>query len=158
MIIENTLLLLGTYHQYDTVAYPKKTKVTKTWTEKAKATVAGFLGWSQTLKSTENVKELELKPLSSQEMRKYCLEAYLDGYKKMLSSGNFPQPFNIHKLVEDIRRIYNSLLYCLTSAVRVEKKAGFLQEVSFNVGFPSLHLAECITNYILSLFLTVCRS
>ena len=133
------------------MAYPKKTKVTKTWTEKAKATVAGFLGWNQTLKSTENVKELELKPLSSQEMRKYCLEVYLDGYKKMLSSGNFPQPCNIHKLAEEIRHIYNSLLYYLTSPSRVEKKAGVLQEVSFNIGFSGLHLAECITNYHFSL-------
>ena len=133
-------LRLGTYHQYDTVAYPKKTKVTKTWTEKAKATMAaisGFLGLSQTSRSTESVKELELKPLSSQEMGKYCLAVYLDGYRKMLASGNFPQQFDIRQLVEDIHHVYNSLLIRLTSqqytGSTVERKEGSLQEVSFNV-------------------------
>jgi len=63
----NFALLLGTYHQYDTIAYPKKTKVAKTWAEKAKATMAaigGLFGLGQTSRSTESGKELELKPLS----------------------------------------------------------------------------------------------
>jgi len=126
------VLLLGTYHQYDTVAYPKKTKVvTKTWRE----TLSGLLTrFGKSLKSAENV---ELKPLSSHEMRKYCLEVYLDGYKKMLVCGTFPQPFNICKLVDDIHHIYNSLYNVISqkSDKVVEKKEGSLPEVSFSFLF-----------------------
>ena len=118
-------ILLGTYHQYDTVAYPIMTKVTKTLKEKAKAAIGG-LRFGQSLRSTENV-------LNSQQMGKYCLEVYLDGYKKMLVSANFPQPFDVHKLVEEIQHVYNSLLYRVSShqvSVReVEKREGSLQEV-----------------------------
>ena len=147
------VLLLGTYHQYDTIAYPKKTIVAKTWAGKAKATMAaigGLFGLGQTSRSTESVKELELKPLSSQEMGKYCLAVYLDGYRKMLASGNFPQQFDIRELVEDIHHVYSSLLYRGTvqqySGNAEVKKEASLQEVSFKVCFSSLNLAECVAN------------
>ena len=136
-------LLLGTYHQYDTVAYPK----TKTW----RKTLSGLLTrLGKSLKSAENVelkplssiavKELELKPLSSHEMRRCCLEVYLDGYKKMLVCGNFPQPFNICKLVDDIHHIYSSLYNVISqqSDKVVEKKEGSLPEVSFSFLFSCL--------------------
>ena len=148
-------LLLGTYHQYDTVAYPK----TKTW----RKTLSGLLTrLGKSLKSAENVelkplsshavKELELKPLSSHEMRRCCLEVYLDGYKKMLVCGNFPQPFNICKLVDDIHHIYSSLYNVISqqSDKVVEKKEGSLPEVSFSFLFSCV----CPLYYHFSLLYT----
>jgi len=120
------------------VAYPRKTKVvTKTWRE----TFGGIISrLRKPSKSAENVKEFELKPLSSHEMRKYCLEIYLDGYKKMLVCDNFPQPFNICKLVDDIHHIYSSLYNVISqqSDKVVEKKEGSLPEVSFSFLFSCL--------------------
>lgn len=114
------------------MAYPRKTKVVaKTWRE----TISGFFPrFRKPSKSAENVKELELKPLSSHEMRKYCLEIYLDGYKEMLICGNFPQPFNICKLVDDIHHVYSSLynvIFQRSDKVVKKKEEGALPEVSF---------------------------
>ena len=132
------------------MAYPRKTKVvTKTWRE----TLSGLLTrFGKSSKSAENVKELELKPLSSHEMRKYCLEIYLDGYKKMLVCGTFPQPFNICKLVDDIHHIYSSLYNVISqkSDKVVEKKEGSLPEVSFSFLFSCL----CPMYYHFSLLYT----
>ena len=124
----------GTYHQYDTVTYPKSAKVTKTWADKAKAAMAGisgFLGFGPSLRSTD---ELELKPLDSKEMGKLCLQVYLENYEKLLGSGNFPQKYDIPTLVEEIHHLYISLLHRAVSQQNsgsiVEKREGSLQEVS----------------------------
>ena len=123
----------GTYHQYDTVTYPKSAKVTKTWLEKAKATMAaisGFLRFGPSLRSSD---ELELKPLDSKEMGKLCLQVYLENYEKLLGSGNLPQKYDIPTLVEEIRHVYNSLLHRAVSqqfsGSVVERREGSLQEV-----------------------------
>jgi len=141
--MDATILSLGTYHQYDTIAYPrmKDTKDAKTWT--AKIRLPKFL------KSQSN-------PHSSQEIGKICLEAYLDDYKKTLSSGNFCQPINIHKFVEEINHIYSSLLKRVTHLHgNVETATDeSLKEVSSK---PMSPVCILLSN-MLSLFLTVCRS
>ena len=111
--------------------------MTKTWKETAKATLTGLFRLSKTTRSADNVKELELKPLGSQEMRKYSLEVYLDGYKMMLGSGNFPQQKDILQFVDEIHHVYNSLCHVAfqQSGRNVEKKEESLQEVSFKAVF-----------------------
>lgn len=98
------------YHQIDTIAYPKSTKISKsTWKDKILSTVTlGFFGKSKE-KSKENQDAEHFSPLSHQEMINYCLERYLLQYKEMLCSGCIPEGFNIDLLSKDISFVYNSL-------------------------------------------------
>ena len=105
---------IGTYHQYDNVAYPKivKTsdtpvqpkdiKTSKTFFQSVKA-LLGFKSVAQT-QEEEGI----LSPL---DMGKLCLQVYLDGYKQILCSGNFPQQANLKMIVEDIYHIFHLLYY-----------------------------------------------
>ena len=97
---------LGTYHQYDTVVYPKNI-TSKSFYERAKEKAKTFFWWSSDSQSQE---EENITILSPFEMGKFCLHVYLDGYKQMLCSGSFPQQANIQMIVEEICKIF-ALLY-----------------------------------------------
>ena len=115
------------------MTYPKSAKVTKTWAEKAKATVAAISGFLRLGSGSRSTEELELKPLDSKEMGKLCLQVYLENYEKQLGSGNFPREYDIPTLVEEIRHVYHSLIFRAVfqqhSGSVVEKREGSLQEV-----------------------------
>ena len=115
------------------MTYPKSAKVTKTWAEKAKATMAAISGFLRLGPGSRSTEELELKPLDSKEMGKLCLQVYLENYEKLLGSGNFPREYDIPTLVEEIRHVYHSLIFRAVSqqfsGSVVEKREGSLQEV-----------------------------
>ena len=103
---------LGTYHQYDTVVYPKDMKTSKSLFEKAKEKVKAWVGFGSDSQSQE---EEGITILSPFEMGKLSLHVYLDRYKQMLCSGSFPQQANIQMIVEEIchvfYRLYNPIIF-----------------------------------------------
>ena len=102
---------IGTYHQYDTVVYPKYIKTSKSFYKRAKETVGAMLGFGSSSQSHE---EEDITLLSPYEMGKLCLQVYLEGYKKMLCSGGFPQQANLQTIVEEICHIFNLLYHPVT--------------------------------------------
>lgn len=97
------------YHKIDAIAYPKSTKISKSYWNTFLSTVTfGILGKSKE-KSKENEDIESFSPLGHQEMMDYCLERYLLKYKEMLCSGCIPEGFDIHSVSKDICSVYNSL-------------------------------------------------
>jgi len=97
---------LGTHHQYDTVVYPKDFKPSKPWYGKTKEKTKSFFGMDVS-------KEEDVKPLSTFEMGKLCLNTYLEGYRQKLCSGSFPQEANLLTLVQEICHIFKCLFHPL---------------------------------------------
>ena len=107
---------VGTYHQYDTVAYPKNVKScttavypkdfksSKSLFEKARKQAKALLG--KILSGSQPQEENILSPI---EMGSLCLLMYLDEYKQMLCSGSFPQEANLKIVVEEICHIFHVL-------------------------------------------------
>ena len=104
---------LDTYHQYDTVVYPKDVKSPKSWYERTKEKAKSFFGFGSGSKSPDEYKEENLRIFSPFEMGKLCLQVYLEGCKQMLCSGSFPQPANLQTIVEEICHIFNLLFHPL---------------------------------------------
>ena len=105
---------IGTYHQYDNVAYPKIVKTSDTSVQpKDIKTSKTFLQRAKALFRSRSVAQSqeEEEILSPLEMAKLCLQVYLDGYKQMLCSGSFPQQANLKMIVEEIFRIFHRLNY-----------------------------------------------
>ena len=106
----------GVYHQYDTVVYPKKTKISKSFLERVKETgivgaIGGAIGSLFGRGSTQQKdasKDTDFKPLLPQEMGELCLKAYLAEYEEKLCTGDFP---SIPLTAEDINHIFESLYY-----------------------------------------------
>ena len=98
---------LGTYHQYDTVVYPKDIKTSKSLYARAKEKFKAWVGFGSDSKSQE---EEDITILSPFEMARLCLPVYLDRYKQMLCLGSFTQQANIQMTVEEICHVFN-LLY-----------------------------------------------
>ena len=104
---------IGTYHQYDSVVYPrsvktsetavnpKDIKTTKSFLQRAKTKAKAWFRSSSQPQKEENV----LSPL---DMGKLCLQVYLDDYKQMLSSGSFA---NLKTTVEEICHIFHLLCH-----------------------------------------------
>ena len=106
----------GVYHQYDTVVYPKKTKISKSFLERVKetgivGTIGGAIGSLFGRGSTQQgdaAKETDFKPLLPQQMGELCLKAYLAEYKEKLCTGDFP---SMQSTAEDINHIFESLYH-----------------------------------------------
>ena len=106
---------IGTYHQYDSVVYPrsvktsetainpKDIKTSKSLFQRAKTKAKALLRLSSSSQPQEE--ENVLSPL---DMGRLCLQVYLDDYKQMLSSGSFA---NLKTTVEEICHIFH-LLCC----------------------------------------------
>ena len=116
-----TFTYTGPYHRYDSVVYPKHVKTCDTVvypmdfkpsksfygrTKKKAKSFAAFLGFgsSSQLQEEEDI-------LSPFDMGRLCLQVYLDGYKRMLCSGSFPQQANLKTIAEEICHIFH-LLHC----------------------------------------------
>ena len=107
---------VGTYHQYDTVAYPKNVKSSttplypkdfkssKSFFEKARNQFKAVLG--KILSGSQPQEENILSPI---EMGSLCLLVYLDEYEQKLCSGSFPQEANLKIVVEEICHIFHIL-------------------------------------------------
>ena len=105
---------IGTYHQYDNVAYPKtvKTSDTSVQPKDIKTSKTLFQSFKALFRSRSVAQPQEEEEiLSPLEMGRLCLQVYLDGYKQMLCSGSFPQQANLKMIVEEIFHIFY-LLYC----------------------------------------------
>ena len=111
-----SLHVSGTYHQYDTVVYPKKTKISKSFLERVKETglvsaiggkITGWFGRSSTPQG-DAAKDTDFKPLPPQQMGDLCLKAYLADYEEKLCTGDFP---SIQSTAEDIKHIFESLYH-----------------------------------------------
>ena len=105
---------IGTYHQYDSVVYPKNVKATDTAVHPkdirtTKSLYQRAKAWFR--RSSSSQPQEEEDTLSPFEMAKLCLQVYLDGYKQMLCSGSFPQQADLKAIVEEICHIFH-LLYC----------------------------------------------
>lgn len=121
-------LRIGEYHQYDTIAYPKKTTVSKTFQEN----VQGFFKTvgsaiinvfsSNKQSKQESPEEVEFTPLGAREMSIYCLDAYLQPLKEMLCSGKLPEKFDIHERVAEVYNIFKSLQVQRIHQGNAEKK------------------------------------
>lgn len=97
------------YEQFDTIVYPKNTKISKSYWNTFVSTVT--FAWLR--KSKEKSKEDDVPenfmPLTHQEMSNYCLDHYLLKYKEILCCGHIPEGFDIYSLSVGISFIYNSL-------------------------------------------------
>ena len=96
---------IGTYHQYDTVVYPKHIKTSRSlfkWAKETAKSVGAMFGFGSS--SQEGL-------LSPFEMGKLCLQVYLEGYKEMLCSSSFPKQVNLQTIVEEVCHIFNLLYY-----------------------------------------------
>ena len=107
-------IFLGTYHQYDTVVYPQKTKISKSFAEKFKETVGtiggaigSFFGRSSTPQG-DTTKETDFKPLALQKMSELCLQVYLAEHEEKLCSGDL---LSIQSTAEEINHIFESLYH-----------------------------------------------
>ena len=109
-VIVTYISFAGTYHHFDTVSYPRTTKVTKSWIEKAGkgivGAISGMLGLGSSSKQSE---EEEFEPFSAHEMNKLSLRVYLEGYHKLICSGNFPPNYNIPIAVSSICHTFGLL-------------------------------------------------
>lgn len=158
-----TTHFLGTYHQYDTVVYPKHLEPPKPWYERTKEKVKSALG-------IEGSKGEESKPLSPFEMGKLCLHNYLDGYKQKLCSGSFPEEADLQNVVQGICHIFN----CLYRPVILHWYQSTISHTftptpypcNLDVRFTKVCLFPCrfatfsssdITNYRITIFLCTCR-
>lgn len=110
-----TFFTLGEYHKYDSIAYPKNTKISKSVLKNVKehaygflSFVSGYFGRSKEKEAVEEVPE-NFTPLSHQQMSEFCLECYLLRIKEMLCSGSFPDGQDINTIALEISFIYNSL-------------------------------------------------
>ena len=107
-------IFLGTYHQYDTVVYPQKTKISKSFTEKFKETVGtiggaiGSLFGRSSTSQGDTTKETDFKPLTLQKMSELCLQTYLAEYEEKLCSGDL---LSIQSTAEVINHIFESLYH-----------------------------------------------
>ena len=102
MVISSIIHLLGEYHKYDTIIYPKKTK---SWAEK-------FSDWFSFLKkqSGDSKDEEEFITMEFYDMSKFCLQSYLGKYKDMVCEGRFQQGTNIVLDADRVAYIFLSLL------------------------------------------------
>lgn len=124
---------LGTYHQYDTVVYPKDIKTSKSLYEKAKDRFKAWVGIGSDSQSQEEEGVTILSPF---EMGKLCLHVYLERYKQMLCSGSFTQQANIQMTVEEICHVFILLYYPIifnqnSSTPSAQKLDGKFTEVCF---------------------------
>ena len=124
---------LGTYHQYDTVVYPKDIKTSKSLYEKAKDRFKAWVGIGSDSQSQEEEGVTILSPF---EMGKLCLHVYLERYKQMLCSGSFTQQANIQMTVEEICHVFIHLYYPIIfnqnySKPSTQKLDGKFTEVCF---------------------------
>jgi len=121
------LYVVGTYDQYDTVVYPRKTTFAELLGKKVKEMgkdVVGAIGGTifnivsrsssskgdvtSDITSGDATKAMEFKPLDLQKMGEECLHQYLHEYKEKLCSGDFT---SIPSIAEEINHIFESL-YC----------------------------------------------
>ena len=110
------LYATGEYHKYDSIAYPKNTKISKSILKNVKEHAydllsfvsGGFFKRSKEKGAAEEIPE-NFTPLSHQEMSEFCLECYLLRIKEMLCSGSFPDGQDINTIALEISFIYNSL-------------------------------------------------
>ena len=116
MVESLNFFLLGEYHRYDSIAYPKNTKISKSFLKNVKERAfgllsfvsGGYLGRSREKEATEEIPE-NFTPLSHQEMSEFCLKCYLFGIEDILCSGSFPAGQDISTIALEISFIYNSL-------------------------------------------------
>lgn len=157
----HTTHFLGTYHQYDTVVYPKHLKPPKTLYERTREKVKSALG-------IEGSKEEELEPF---QIGKLCLHIYLDGYKQKLCCGSFPQEPNLQNIVQGICHIFNCLhhpvmLHLLYQSAMLYGVTPIPQPFNLGVKFTKVCLFPCrfatfsssdITSHRITIFLHTCR-
>ena len=104
--LQNFCYFVGEYHKYDTIVYPKKTQVSKSWKE----TLSGYVSRLFSRKKTSDVsKEEEFVPMEFQEMYADCLRCYLEDYKDMVCEGRFHQGSNFGVAVKKISHILSSI-------------------------------------------------
>ena len=106
-------LFSGEYHQYDMCAYPKITKVQRSVydavTTTVKAGISFFSRLFRTKPPQDDVKEVDFKPPSMEELATQCLHFYLEPYKNALlqESGRYPM---VNSVVRDIVHVFNTIL------------------------------------------------
>ena len=99
-------LNLGTFHQYDTFAYPYKSKAKKIAKKGVFSTISALLSFpSGETKHTEDVLTL----LNLEGMCSTCLAMYLREYRLLLSECSFSEQFSIPDVVRKINYVYSSL-------------------------------------------------
>ena len=102
----------GKYHKYDTVAYPRRTAISKSFIEKVRqkgvfsAVTSSFVELFKAQDPEEN--QTNFQPFSAYEDSKFCLQVYLTPYKNIIHSGRF-QEKSMVKLVEEVAHIEESL-------------------------------------------------
>lgn len=107
----------GQYHQYDTIAYPRKVTVSKRVLETIKDTgksVLTFFGLMDSSAQEDDSQKEEIKLPSTLEIRQKSLLAYLQRFRQALLSK---EPSGSRKelycpIVTDIQQIVKSLVNC----------------------------------------------
>ena len=102
---------LGEYHKYDTIVYPMKTQVSKSWSEKVSDKVSDFVSRYVFRKkqSHDSKEEEELIPMGFYDMSVFCLQCYLGKYKDMVCEGRFQQGTDITLDANRVAHIFYSL-------------------------------------------------
>ena len=94
----------GEYHKYDSIVYPKKTRVSRSWRERLTSTLSGLFGWKKAHNGDE-----EFIPLTFLEMSKVCLNIYLGNYRSMICDGNFQHDLNLVQVSNNITCVFSCL-------------------------------------------------
>lgn len=99
----------GEYHKYDSIAYPRSTKISKSFLN-IKEHAKGFISFVSVglIYEKEDFPE-GFTPLNAQQMSELCLECYLLRIKEMLCSGSFPNGQDINKIALEISFICKSV-------------------------------------------------
>ena len=88
------------------MAFPEDLKISSNWleatAEKFKSGIKSFFGMED---------KSDLKPPSKLDMRKMCLQFYLELYRfnKILAAAHFDDDMTIHKFVEQVHHVYSCL-------------------------------------------------
>ena len=136
---------IGTYHQYDTAVYPKYNKTSKSFLEVAKETAKSVGAMFGFVSNSQPQAEEDITLLSSFEIGKLCLEVYLERYKQMLCSGEFPRHANLQTIVEEICHIFNLLYYPITYYQTWKLNGKFLEVCLFHKPLYANSSLKCFT-------------
>ena len=114
-ILNLLLILSGEYHKYDTIAYPKDTKLPRSVAayllDHAPRFVTKFFQRNKEKEGGQEEGPGGFTPMTPLEMCMYSLDCYLTHFRDMLCTESYGgNDFNIREVATKISFIYNSLL------------------------------------------------
>lgn len=105
------IILAGEYHHYDYFVYPSELKVPKSFFDQVRDTgtkiMSAIFGKRTPAASAKEVKEVDAKILTTEEMAKQCLNFYLEPYMKQLLDEKYSESFRVDGFVNKVASLYS---------------------------------------------------